>query len=334
MFIGEVGAQEAQENQNTQQKEVQSVVSTPSRNIYDLMYLPARGTFFGSTTYKATSNTTNYQYLGRDFIKVESDTTSVEQEFGYTFTSSTLVGFGIGYQFDSEAKSKYGPGSNINGTQNNSAKEKGMEDPSVFLRHRFSESEADSGNDVDLVLKVSPKTGKSKGSTLTAEGNAKRGASEITLGVDLGKKTANNAWNARLSYAMTTKATTESAANSNNRTTADAYGILAAEFMYQWVINPKFAINLGAGLGVIGKQEQENLFGDFKNHYDSAGLFIFNADFMFNPTPDISLQFGIRGVGIGEHDLVQTDISDGSHTPLTVEQNATGEATFSAHYQF
>lgn len=328
-IVANVNAQE-----EVKKEEIPAVSTQAPRNIYDLMYLPVQGTFFGSTSLVGRSATVNFQYQDRNFLKIESNESVIEQAVGYSFTSTTLAGLNVAYQHDSENENIHGPASTQNGSRSHAAKDKGMKDPAVFMRHRFSEVENDSGRDIDFILSFSPKTGKSVVATTSQEGNAKRGASELLLGLDIGKKTADDAWNVKFSYQMTTKATVSEAGNSANETINDAYGILLGEFKYQFVFSPKFALNLGAGLGVIGKRDQKNIGEEFKNEYDSSGVFTIAADLIFNPTKDISVRFGLKGTGIGEYDLKQTDLSDGSITKLTIEEDSRGEVSLGVGYQF
>ena len=320
------------------QEEVKPVEVTQApvveRNIYDLMYLPAQGTFFGSTAISSHHSTTNFQYLATDTEKVETSTVSLQQEFGYSLTSTTFLSLGIGYQLGSETTRKYGPGSILNGEETKTAKEKGMEDPSLFLRHRFSEAQTSSDRDIDFFASFSPKTGNAKSASTQVEGNAKRGSTRIQVGLDIGQKTLSNAWNARFSYVLRTKGTSESARNPNYKTVADPNGFLSGEFTYQIIFNPKFVLNLGAGLGMLGIRESENKVGEFKNKYDSAGFISLLAGVMYNPTPNISLFFNMKGFGVVEHDLVQTDTSDGSKTTYKVEQDSNGEVVLGTAYQF
>ncbi|AUN97399.1 hypothetical protein DOM21_14465 [Bacteriovorax stolpii] len=328
-------AQEEAKKEEVKKEEVIVVASTKEpKRIYDLMYLPVQGTFFGSTGFGGKSSTTNYQYLLRDFLKVESRESTLEQSLGYSFTSTTMAGLSVAYQYDSEIKNAYGPGSTLNGTHTKSVKMKGLKDPYIFMRHRFSEAENDSGRDIDLYLSLSPKTGDSKIATTTLEGNAKRGASELNLAIDIGQKRADSAWTARFAFQGVTEATVVDAGDPADKTIAEAYGLLLGEFKYQFIFNPKFALNLGAGLGVLGERKQNNTDQEFKNVYDSTGLVTLALDLVFTPAENFSFIFAMKGMGIMEHDLKQTDLSDGSVTTLTVEQDSKGEAFLGMAYQF
>ena len=140
------------------------------KNLYDLMYQPVQGTFFGST----------------------ESLNKVSKQSMYYQAIDSLTTF------------NYGSVSPLNGKSFKS-KEKGFTEPSIFLSKRIKSQEADNFN-IDVAVSFSPKIGNSKSATTNKVGNALRGANEIDFDFGIGKKDAVTSWVAGLSYTRTGEA--------------------------------------------------------------------------------------------------------------------------------
>lgn len=149
-----------------------------SRNLFDVMYLPQVGSFYGSTegAYAYGKSTLHVDGIG-DAAKTTLNGYAVQQTLGYGISSKLFVTGVMSYEVgEVEVDEKGGPTSK--------QKSKGESDPSVNAKYRLIESEYI----LDLLAGAVISTGESKLASSSRDGNIKQGGHSFNLGLQLGQK--------------------------------------------------------------------------------------------------------------------------------------------------
>lgn len=304
-----------------------------TRPLYSLMYYPAKGTFFGSTESMNSTYEQSLYYQSIEFANTKTLRSSVNQKIGYAYDSSTLVGIGINYQLISNSTSNYGAASTLSGKNLRSKDEKGLQDPSIFFRKKIKSQEVDNF-DADFSVSFSPKTGAALSSTTEKSGNALRGSNELVFNANIGKNNYRTSWVAGLVYSRTGTAKRESALISEDQTIVDAYNVFGTNFIYQWIINPDFEINLNGEINFIGETNLTNQYSKTNRKVEEVTVASFGPTFILNYSPKLSLQLGFLTSSYSQRLLEQTDTNTGNVKVLELSQQTEGAFNLAAKYQF
>lgn len=161
------------------------------RKIYDVMYLPKAGTFFGATeaAYIYGKATLNQEGVG-DIADVDVSGYGVKQTLGYSLTSQLFLSASMSYEaLESDVDLKSGGSDKI--------KANGESDPSINARYRLMEDT----HILDILAGATISTGDSKVGDADKDGNIKQGGHSFDLGLQYGQKHAD------MQYAFTFLAT-------------------------------------------------------------------------------------------------------------------------------
>lgn len=161
------------------------------RKIYDIMYLPEAGTFFGSTeaAYALGQSTLHSDTLG-DIADVDYNGYAVQQTLGYSITSQLFLSASMSYE---ASKADY----DFDGAGTEKYESDGESDPSIAARFRVLED----SHILDILAGATISTGASKTPDADNDGNMKQGGHSFNLGLQFGQKTAD------MQYAVTFLAT-------------------------------------------------------------------------------------------------------------------------------
>jgi hypothetical protein len=151
------------------------------RNIFDVMYLPQGGTFYGSTeaAYAYGQSTLHSDEMG-DVADFELNGYAVQQTVGYGMTSKFFATATISYEV---GELRVDP----KGGESYTQKSKGESDPSLNAKYRLVESDYL----LDVLAGAVISTGESKLATEDKDGNIKQGGASYSLGLQLGQKIAD-----------------------------------------------------------------------------------------------------------------------------------------------
>jgi|GEM_PF-868818 len=308
-----------------------SIASTS--NIYDLMYLPEKGTFSGESSFGFTSSKFSLDYLGNSLYETTVKDISLDQTFMYTLSSNTMIGLSEEYQLDSKTEQAYGPGSNQNGTTVKGKGASGFSEPTIFLKQRILEQESQGAN-LDLQASFSPKMGDAEGSSTTKGGNNLRGGSQFEAQVEVGKKNSETQWKFQANYLLQGNAKSKSASNAADLTQTDSYSIFGGGFTHQWKLAPSFELNLLAGVAFIGEQNLSNANDQTKDVIDSATLFTFGPSFVFNLSEKAMIDFSATYAVADDSVLRETDTTDNSVITIMKNDNTAWHLSVLARYEF
>ncbi len=299
----------------------------------DLMYFPAANTISAATVFTATSGEQEYEYLGKELFTAKTTSSDLTQHLGYTFSPDWRAGVSVGYQLGSEVKTSYGAASNINGTSVKTKDDKGIEDPTIFVSSRLTRQETSLFN-VDLTAKFSPKIGDAESATQTKEGNGYRGGSSFELLGEMGKKYNDSSWKLSLSIENFGKRESASADLATDISKTDAYTVVTFGYVYQWIINPTFGINLGGAIGGLSEMEMTNSTQQEKNVLDSGTFVSYGVNFLISASPSLLFDIGLSGMSVTGQDLKSTDTSTNTTVNVDSESSTAGVLTLAAKYEF
>ena len=302
------------------------------KNLYDLMYQPVQGTFFGSTESLNKVSKQSMYYQAIDYANSKTSISAINQKLGYSYNSEIIIGVGLSYLIDSTTTFDYGSASTLNGKSFKS-KEKGFTEPSIFLSKRIKSQEADNFN-IDVAVSFSPKIGNSKSATTNKVGNALRGANEIDFDFDIGKKDAVTSWVAGLSYTRTGEAKNEKVEISADQTISDVFNVFGANFTYQWIINRDFEINLLGEVLFLGETNTKNQYSSIKNEIEGATMTNFGPTFILNYSANVIFELSLIATGIGDRVLKQTNTITGNVAQLEYNQLTSGSFNLATKYEF
>lgn len=301
--------------------------------LYDLMYMPAKGTLAGSTELISSYSTLTLEYALSEFSKSETPATLFRQSLGYAIDSNRLVGIQLGYQAKSIETTKYGPGSNKNGQSNVDLSERGLSGVGVVLKERLR-SQDENGYDVDVQISGSPKLGDNKRATKNAYGNAYSGNNSLAFDLALGKKNDESSWMWNFTYSYSGESTSVDAETPANKIVSESVSNFGLEFTYQWKINPSFLINFNTGLGILGKEIAANTYSHFKNEVETSTGFKIGGTFVLNYAPKSIFEIGLWGKSSTDRSLVQTSTINSSTTTLNIKEMTIGYFTVNCKYEF
>lgn len=156
------------------------------RDIYDLMWLPRKGIFYGSTQVTFEDQNFERQVPGNPGKIQQSDQT-LTQIFGYSFLDRLSLQIKSDYLFKRKVTETPDQGSET------ITEDKGLGEPTVAARWRILSQERNSFN-LDLVPEYTYSRGKFERGTGIKQGNNLQGGSSYSLILEAGKKYTKFQW--------------------------------------------------------------------------------------------------------------------------------------------
>jgi hypothetical protein len=272
-------------------------------SIYDLQYLPKKGTVYGESKLGLTQE--NYK-INSNTVTINSST--LEQNIGYSFTNN-LLGFVSGnYLLNSST--------NVQGSGTTTAK--GISDPTVGARFRLFE-QVTSGVNVDFI----PKFSFNSGDREINNGNNKNGAANFELTLNVGKKFTDFQVTGFISYSDREKGVTNDL-NTNLKIQTVSYTTLTLGAQGLKNINEFIYIS---GIGAIQATHSYNSTSPTTNlYYPSTNNFLLGAEVGYVPKENMLFSFLINE----QIYSITSDVAGNS----TIKNFMATTVQFRARYQF
>lgn len=301
--------------------------------VYDLMYFPAAGTIFGETGVSYTDSKYAINLIPNEVFNVSHKEASVEQTLGYVFSSKTMVGVNVEYQFDGKTTTVFGPASTSNGTTTKSKSSTGLVEPTVFIKERLK-NQADWNYNLDLQASFSPKLSDAKSATTTAKGNAYRGNSQFELTAEIGKKNEANQWKASAMYMSIGKTKSKSASDSTDIDQTDSNSLFGASYSYQFKLSPMMELNLNAGIAFLGEQTIRNAHDATVDTIDSATVIAAGPELIFNLSSKMVVQLGYTFTSMEDSTFRELDTTTKTTTTLMKQDAVSHLVSVTGKYEF
>lgn len=166
------------------------LIPKDERDIYDLMWLPRKGIFYGAT--KVTFEDQNFERkVPGDPVKVHQSSQLISQALGYSLSDRLSLQVESDYLMRRKVTFTPDQGSET------ITEDKGLGEPSIAARWRIFSQERNSLN-IDLVPQATYSRGKFERGTGLEEGNNLNGGQSYSLKLEVGKKYQKFQW---MSYA-------------------------------------------------------------------------------------------------------------------------------------
>lgn len=312
---------------------VTAQIKTDSSLIYDLMYFPPVGTFFGESSLKYRNSKSELDFNTVEVYKNSSNETSVEQTMSYVFASSTMAGISLDYQIDGKTTTTYGVASTLNGMSAKSKSSTGLGEPSLFLKDRLK-NQNDWSYNLDLGVSFSPKLGDAKTATTTAKGNGYRGASELSITAEIGRKEEAYQWKALVNYANIGKGKSKSGSDSSDINESDSHSVFSLGYVYQFNLRPEIELNLNAAVLFIGEQEIKNTHDATAVSIDSVTGVAVGPELIFNINPKMIVNLSYTFVSTEDVTVRELDTTTSTTLTLESKDNISHLLSLSAKYEF
>jgi hypothetical protein len=201
------------------------------RSLYDLMYLPKAGTFFGSTDGLALwgKSTTHSDTVG-DVADLKYSGLAVQQTVGYSLLDNLFVSASMSYQ-------SVGVEKDVKGGSKDTFTHVGESDPRIDARFRVMDSEYL----FDILVGGQIATGDSKSATAKKDGNNKDGGHVANVALEFGNKSQDFQFSTQIGYKHFFEATNKTEGLTTKSNAHSAYnfkGSVQYALTQQSFINP------------------------------------------------------------------------------------------------
>ena len=166
-------------------------LSPRAAHLNDLQFLPDQGTIVSTLGYGVRDDHYAVKVHApgdqlNNFYRVEQDTSYLSIGGGYSFPHQIFLRVQTSYYYEDQSITTYESGATIAGAEFK-RNHKGLTDPTITFKYRVSDSLTSADFIFDVSGSISPSTGKRKYASTTEDGNEKRGGTNYSIVMDIGK---------------------------------------------------------------------------------------------------------------------------------------------------
>ncbi len=287
---------------------------------HDLMAIVKKGQYSSETIYETYTLGDLVRTVGgsKDYT-YKHELSTLKENINYGVIDNLEIGLGIGYQLSGKESYAYGPFSSFNG-KNVTLKESGIINPSLNSHYRLF-SQAEKFSNVDLLISYTPKIGTSKNATASISGNnittnignAIDPNSNLSLGINFGKKYTNMAWRIGVREQLYSSGKSEDVNDSTSTINHSSYSDLLVDGSWQWTFSNKYILNLNAGFGNMG-EKIENYSSGTKVTWDKKSYSVSGLDFKYILQKNVLLSLGFSSKSYNTFNWNDTSLTSPTRT--------------------